>query len=139
MWITDGGNNQTGYSNPLYDRLYRITKDTPAFVGAPEEELYGKLVEGNALRALVDAARALAPGPERIAATAKVRMLVFKEMERLLCEIDVPILPIYFYVTKTLVKPNIGGCHTYLDGPGGTRIPNVLDMHMLRGFYRKDR
>ncbi len=139
MWITDGGNNQTGYSSPLYDRLYRISKDAPAFVAAPDEELYGKLVEGNALRALVVAARALAPGPERIAATAKVRMLVFKEMERLLCEIDVPILPVYFYVTKTLVKPHIGGCHTYLDGPDGKKIPNVLDMHLLRGFHRKDR
>lgn len=140
MWITDGGNNQTGYSSPVYDRLYRIAKDTLAFVAAPDEEIYGKLVEGDALRALVQATRALPPGtPERLASLSKVRMLVLKEMDRLISEIDVPILPVYFYVTKTLLKPEIGGCHLYLDRPDGTKLPNVLDMHPLRGFYRKDR
>jgi hypothetical protein len=64
---------------------------------------------------------------------------VLREMDRLISEIDVPIIPVYFYVTKTLVKPHIGGCHTYLDGPLGTKVPNVLDMHPLRGFYLKDR
>ncbi len=140
MWITDGGNNQTGYTSELYDRLYRIAKDTPVFVGEPTEDLYALLVEGDRMRELVAAAREFPAGSaERTAAAQSVRMLVFKEMERLLCEIDVPILPIYIYVTKTLVKPHIGGCHTYLDGPDGKKIPNILDMHPLRGFYRKDR
>ncbi|HEX5136045.1 MAG TPA: peptide ABC transporter substrate-binding protein [Planctomycetota bacterium] len=140
MWITDGGNNQTGYSNPLYDRLYRIAKDTLAFVAAPDEEIYGKLVEGGTLKALVEATRALPAGsPERLASLSKVRMLVLKEMDRLVSEIDVPILPVYFYVTKTLLKPEIGGCYLYLDRGDGKKIPNVLDMHPLRGFFRKDR
>lgn len=139
MWITDGGNNQTGYASPVYDRLYRIAKDVLAFVSSPDEGLYGSLVEGEALRTLVETARALPAGPERLIALAKTRMLVLKEMDRLVSEIDVPIIPVYFYVTKTLVKPEIGGCHTYLDGLDGKKVPNVLDMHPLRGFYRKDR
>jgi oligopeptide transport system substrate-binding protein len=140
MWITDGGNNQTGYSSPLYDRLYQIVKDTPLFVAAPEESLYDKLVEGDRLRELVGEARALPEGSrDRALATGKVRMLAFKEMERLVCEIDIPILPIYFYVTKNLIKPHVGGCHPYIRGPGGERIPNVRDIHPLRGFFIKDR
>lgn len=140
LWIADNGNNQTGYASPLYDRLYAIAKDIMGFVASPDETLYSTLVEGDALRALVEAARSLPGGsPERLAALSRTRMLVLKEMDRLVCEIDVPILPIYFYVTKTLVKPHIGGCYTYLDRPDGTRVPNMLDMHPLRGFYRKDR
>jgi oligopeptide transport system substrate-binding protein len=140
MWITDGGNNQTGYSSPVYDRLYRIAKDTVAFVKAPDEEVYGLVAEGVELRKLVEEALALPAGtPERLAAVSKVRMLVLKEMDRIISEVDVPILPIYFYVTKTLLKPEIGGCHLYLDRGDGRKIPNVLDMHPLRGFFRKDR
>ncbi len=136
MWITDGGNNQTGYSNPLYDRLYRIAKDTPLFVAAPEEDLYRLLVEGENLRSLVDEARSLPDGSrERALAAGRVRMLVFKEMERLVCEIDVPIIPLYFYVTKNLVKPWVEGCHPYIRGPNGEKLPNVRDIHPLRGFH----
>jgi oligopeptide transport system substrate-binding protein len=141
MWITDGGNNQTGYSSPLYDRLYRIAKDTLGFVAAPGDwEICEELPEGDRLRALVEATRALPPGtPERLASLSQVRMLVLKEMDRIISEVDVPILPVYFYVTKTLLKPHIGGCHLYLDRGQGKKLPNVLDMHPLRGFYRKDR
>ena len=107
---------------------------------APDEEIYGQVVDGDALKKLVEEARALPGGtPERLAAVSKVRMLVLKEMDRIISEIDVPILPIYFYVTKTLLKPEIGGCYLYLDRGDGKLLPNVLDMHPLRGFYRKDR
>ncbi|MGL5352443.1 MAG: peptide ABC transporter substrate-binding protein [Clostridium sp.] len=29
MWVTDGGNNETGYSNPEYDALIKSAKNTP--------------------------------------------------------------------------------------------------------------
>lgn len=138
MFLTDGGNNQTGYSSALYDRLHEITKDAPAFIDDPDEGLYGKLVEPDELRKRVAEAAAATEITERLRLANRVRMQVFKEMERLLCEIDCPIIPLYFYVTKSLVKPDVGGFHAYVRGPDGRRIPNVRDLHPLRGFFKKD-
>jgi len=137
MWVTGGGNNQTGYASTLYDRLHRISKDVAGFVQSPEEDLYAQLVEGEALRRRVEDARAVpeADVAARLRLQKPVRMLVFREMERLVCEIDCPILPVYFYVTKNLVSKRVGGFHATLRGPGGTRIPNVRDLHPLRGMY----
>jgi oligopeptide transport system substrate-binding protein len=137
MWITDGGNNQTGYSSPLYDRLYRIAKDVAAFCDAPQPDLYEKLFEGDVLRAMVDEVRSIPKSDtqRRLARQRALRMQVFREMDQLVSAIDCPILPLYYYVTKNLVKPHVGGFHAYLRGPGGERVPNVRDHHPLRGMY----
>ncbi|MFQ5845554.1 MAG: hypothetical protein ACE5JG_11270, partial [Planctomycetota bacterium] len=138
MWITNGGNNQTGYSSPLYDQLYRAAKDVAAFCADPDETVYAKVVEGEELRRRVEAVRA-APETDRkkrIELGQRVRYLMFKEMERLVCEIDCAIMPIYFYVTTNLVKPHVGGFYAYLER-GEKRIPNVRDLHPLRGFFIK--
>ena len=74
---------------------------------------------------------------EGLRRTQAVRMLIFKEMERLICEQDVPIIPLYFYVTKNLVKPYVGGFYAYLKGPNGEKIPNVRDLHPVRSFFIK--
>ncbi len=137
MWVTGGGNNQTGYASPLYDQLHRISKDISSFVQAPEESLYGQLVEGEELRRRVAAAGAVPEMEvaERLRLQKPVRMLVFREMEQLLCEIDCPIIPLYTYVTKNLVSRRVGGFHGWLRGPAGERLPNVRDLHPLRGFF----
>ena len=137
MWITDGGNNQTGYSSKLYDQLYNLAKDVPTFIKKPDASLYAKLVEGDEMRRRVEAVRDVTDKAERQKLMQKVRYLMFKEMERLICEIDCPIMCIYFYVTKNLVKPEVGGFYGYLERSSG-RIPNVRDLHPLRGFFIRD-
>ena len=70
MWVTDGGNNRTGWSNPEYDRI--VLRDAPKIFN--QEERYRS----------------------------------FYQAETLLME-DMPIIPIYTYYTKRLIKPNVKG------------------------------
>ena len=90
------------------------------------------------MRRRVDAARGATDKAERRRLTQRVRFLMFKEMERLICEIDCPIMCIYFYVTKNLVKPEVGGFYAHLERASGS-IPNVRDLHPLRGFFIKEK
>lgn len=54
---------------------------------------------------------------------AAKRIALLEEAERVLLE-DLPIIPIYFYVSKHLVKPWVGGW-----------TPNVMDRHPKKDFY----
>lgn len=76
MWVTDGGNNRTGWSNADYDRLIE------------------------------------AASRERDPAARFQRV---QEAEALLVD-EMPILPIYFYVRTTLIRPQVQGWYpTFLD------------------------
>ena len=46
-----------------------------------------------------------------------------EEAERILLD-DMPLIPIYFYVSKHLVKPWVGGWE-----------PNIMDHHYTKNFY----
>ena len=87
MFLTDGANNRTGWSNPRYDEL------------------------------IAAAARELDPA---------LRMELLHEAEAILME-ELPILPIYAYVTQNMVKPRLGGF-----------MPNVQDEHFPKFFYWMD-
>jgi oligopeptide transport system substrate-binding protein len=65
------------------------------------------------------AAAALEADPTR-------RMEHFAEAEAILMD-ELPILPIYFYVTRNLVNPRLGGFH-----------PNVVDEHFPKHWYWMD-
>ena len=78
MWLTGGGNNQTGWSNARYDQLIQ------------------------------EAGKASAP---------TARFEKFQEAEAILLA-EMPVIPIYFYVSLSLVKPNVRGWY-----------PNILDHH----------
>jgi oligopeptide transport system substrate-binding protein len=69
MWVTGGGNNMTGFSDPEYDRL---------IAEAQQEQ-----------------------DPEE-------RMAIFARAEAILNR-EVPIIPIYYYVSMNLVKPHVEG------------------------------
>lgn len=70
MWLRDGGNNRTGWSNPAYDRLILET--------APR------------------------------AATRQQRYAALLQAEAILLE-QMPIIPIYTYVSAHLVHPDVKG------------------------------
>lgn len=84
MWISGGGNNQTGWSNSEYDRL--ILETAPQ---APDRE--------NRYRA-------------------------FHQAESLLLD-ELPLIPIYTYVSKKLVQPSVRGMHG-----------NLLDYHNYKAI-----
>jgi oligopeptide transport system substrate-binding protein len=78
LWVTGGGNNRSGWSNPAYDALIRQAAQTP---------------ENTRRHAL------------------------FQEAEGILMK-ETPILPIYFYRSKSLVQPSVQGW-----------MSNLLDHH----------
>jgi len=81
MFVTGGGNNQTGWSNVRYDELIK--------------------------------AAAVEPDPAQ-------RMKLFRQAETILLD-EMPIIPIYFYVSKNLVSPRVKGFFN-----------NVQDEHPLK-------
>lgn len=83
LFVTDGENNETGWSNAEYDRLI-------------EEAAYER-----------DAAK---------------RMQMFRHAEEILLD-EVPIIPIYFRVSKNMVRPYVKGFYN-----------NLLDMHPLKSI-----
>lgn len=84
MYVTDGENNSTGFSNAEYDQL------------------------------IADAARE----PDE-----RQRMHLLERAERILMD-DLPIIPIYFYVSSNMVKPRVRGWYN-----------NLQDTHPLRGIW----
>jgi oligopeptide transport system substrate-binding protein len=126
LWVTNGGNNQTGWGDPLYDRCIRAAADVEAFARAPE--LAG-LVEPERTRALLGEMRA-ASGAARVAAAARLRLQLLREAETILVQRAVPVIPLYFYVTSGLISPRIAGFHATLDGGR----PNLQDLHPLRAL-----
>jgi len=86
MFVTDGGNNETGWGNSRYDQMLEAS--------------------GTAL----DPAQ---------------RMKIFHDMEKILVEDEVPIIPVYFWVGLSLYYP---------DKLGGLE-PNFVDEHFWGEFY----
>ena len=84
MFVTDGGNNDTGWSNPQYDQMLATSENT------------------------ADPAK---------------RMQILHDMEKILCEDDVPIVPLFFWVGMSLYYP---------DKVGGYE-PNFVDDHRWGG------
>jgi oligopeptide transport system substrate-binding protein len=82
--VTDGENNNTGWSNPDYDRLIA------------------------AARSETDEAK---------------RFELFHQAERILME-AMPIIPIYYYVDKNMLKRDVRGFHR-----------NPLDQHPLSAIW----
>src|SRR5690606_22908148 len=79
MFVTDGPNNQTNWSNAEYDRLIAQSKKTL--------------------------------GEERIRLMQQAEQILMDEL---------PIIPIYFYVSKNMVNPRVKGFHS-----------NIQDIHPL--------
>jgi len=78
LWMTGGGNNRTGWSNPDYD-------------------------------ALVAKAATIADTDDRYAVLQQAEEILMRES---------PIMPIYFYRSKSLIAPSVQGWH-----------PTILDHH----------
>jgi oligopeptide transport system substrate-binding protein len=87
MYITDGDNNKTGFSNAEYDRLIQQAEHEP------------------------DPAN---------------RLEMLQRAERILMD-ELPILPVFFYVSRNLVRPEVRGFYN-----------NLQDDHPLRAIWIDD-
>lgn len=85
MWMSDNGNNQTGWKNPWYDSQL------------------------NTANREMDRAK---------------RMKMLAALDSFIVNDELPIMPIYFYVNKNLVKPYVKGV-TY----------NIEDLHPLKTVW----
>jgi oligopeptide transport system substrate-binding protein len=84
MFVTDGDNNCTGFSNSKYDELIAAAAKEP------------------------DAAK---------------RMPILESAERLLMD-EMPIIPVYFYVSRNMVRPHVRGFYN-----------NLQDTHPLHAIW----
>jgi oligopeptide transport system substrate-binding protein len=134
MWVTNGGQNQTGWSSPLYDRLIRAAGDVGSLSG-PGDPLIALLAHPEDVRAALDQATASSEPAVRLSALAKARMLLLREAERILVHDEVPLMPLYFYVNSGLVNPRVRGFYETLKFQDGTTSPNLIDDHPLRDLY----
>lgn len=134
LWITNGGNNQTGWSNLLYDRLLEAAGNVDEFVSAPEFVLE-RASKPAELARLVGSVRSSSAAELRLRAMAELRMALLSEAEGLLMRDELPIIPVYFYVIGGLVKPQIGGFYSKLKGADGHERSNLRDLHPLREVF----
>jgi oligopeptide transport system substrate-binding protein len=86
MFVTDGGNNQTGWSDPQYDQMLAKSEST---------------------------------------ADPAQRMQILSNMEKILVEDEVPVIPVYFWV----------GISLYFSDKVGGFEPNFVDDHRWGEFY----
>lgn len=136
MWVTNGGNNQTGFSSAKYDRLIAASANIVKALddrSALEESVVDKEKLASHLAA-VDAAS----GAERVAASSKLRLFLLSEAERILVDDEFPIMPIYFYVVSGMVQKNIGGFYATLEQADGSTSGNVTDRHPLDALFLKE-
>ncbi|MGR3176867.1 MAG: peptide ABC transporter substrate-binding protein [Candidatus Anammoxibacter sp.] len=87
MFVTNGGNNRTGWSNTQYDSLIKMA--------AIEHD-------------------------------TEKRFALFKKAEKILVEDELPIMPLYFYVSHNMYRDNIKGIY-----------PNILNIHPIK-YITKD-
>jgi len=158
LWVTGGGNNQTGFSSPRYDALIRAAGDVARFAEQvlPEQ----RLPEQPSVRQPSNAAasvqpsvlvshlkqpqlvlellqqRARATDPrERALLLERLRARLLAEAEAILVQDEFPVLPIYFYVNAGMRAPRLRGLYTEIERPGGARASNLLPLHPLRDLW----
>jgi oligopeptide transport system substrate-binding protein len=135
MWLTDGGNNQTGWGDPYYDRLIHLAANPLAFAALPDAEtdaVVSRMKESDRGRALLRAVRETEEPTAKVAAGARLRFHLFREAEAILVQDAFPVVPIYFYVNTGLVSPRVKGFFSTLADEGGRRVPNLQDLHPFR-------
>lgn len=135
MWVTNGGNNSTGFSSPLYDRLIRLAADVRSLVDSDAEPLLLQLKKPDDVRRALAKARTASDEKAKLAALFDLRMRLFREAEAILFQDQFPIMPIYFYVVSGLVRPKVRGLYNTLIYEDGSTAPNMQDVHPLRDIW----
>jgi oligopeptide transport system substrate-binding protein len=131
IWVTGGGNNQTGWGDPAYDALIAAAADAAAASRDPDR-LLGLAVERDAVSAALAATASAHGVSARGEALAALRLELLRQAEAILVQRGFPVIPIYFYVVSGLVSPAVEGFYPELTLPDGSRAANLQDLHPLR-------
>jgi oligopeptide transport system substrate-binding protein len=131
LWVTKGGNNNTGWSDPFYDRLVSLAAQ-PTRLLDEEGQVLPRLKEPEKAHRLLEALRGAPEGDARVRAGLALRMHLFREAEAILFQDAFPVLPVYVYVNTGLVSPRLENFRLDLVFPDGTRAPNLQDLHPFR-------
>jgi oligopeptide transport system substrate-binding protein len=138
IWLTNGGNNKTGWGSTVFDRLIEAASDVDRFLTAPDF-LLEHAHEPDKLRRLARQIKDSTEAPQRLAGMAALRLALLAEAEGIMVRDEFPVIPLYFYVVDGMVKPNVGGFHAVLTGSDGKPRPNFRDIHPLRDLFMKGR
>ena len=131
LFITNGGNNRTGWGSVVYDRLLAAAADVEQFVAQPEFVLE-HAHDAVRLKRLADAALRSSDVAQRLSHMSELRMALLAEAERVLVHDEFPIVPLYVYVTADMWKPQVTGFYSELVGSDGKKRPNLRSIHPLR-------
>ncbi|HVJ16004.1 MAG TPA: peptide ABC transporter substrate-binding protein, partial [Polyangiaceae bacterium] len=134
LWVTNGGNNQTGWGNTTYDRLIQAAADTEKFLQSPDA-LLDKVENPDTARRLVQAVREAREPSQRLELSAKLRLELLGRAEAILVQREFPIIPIYFYVNSGMVGPQVKGFYNEIVGRDGRKRPNPREIHPLREIH----
>jgi oligopeptide transport system substrate-binding protein len=135
MWVTNGGNNQTGWSNATYDRLLAHAVDPEAFALGEPERLISALKEPDRARGFVAEVRDSTDPVRRVEAAARLRMHLLREAEAILVQDEFPVMPLYTYVVSGLVRPYVKEFHRKVVLPDGTQEENLKDLHPFHDVW----
>ena len=133
LWVTNGGNNNTGWSSADFDRLIGAASDVSVVLEDPES-LLPRLKEPARARRLLAAVRRAPDAAARTRASAALRMHLLREAEAILVQDEFPVMPIYFYVASGLVQPYVRGFYSRLELEDGSTAANLQDLHPLRAI-----
>jgi oligopeptide transport system substrate-binding protein len=131
LWLTNGGNNSTGWGDSTYDRLLQAAGDVESFLLAPDA-LLAQLRDAAGARALMAEVKGAPDTTQRLHKAALLRLSLLREAESLLLDRGLPMIPLYFYVISGFKKPKVKGFYSRLDTADGQTRSNPRDVHPLR-------
>lgn len=137
-WVTNAGNNRTGWGSLVYDRLIESANNVETFLDAPDFVL-SHASDAATLQTLAAKVKAAGDPPARLAAMAELRFALLAEAEGILVRDEFPIIPVYFYTITGLVKPRVQRFYDVAVSPDGSKRPNFRDEHPLRDLAVSDR
>jgi len=136
MWVTNGPNNNTGFSDPLYDLCLEAAADIGRFAERALRD--GSAIaahpwkEPERVRARLADVRAAGDAASRGDALARLRMQLLREAEARLLDDGLPLVPVYYRVNAGLLAPHVRGLYARLERDGES-APNLRAIHPLRG------
>ena len=134
MWLTGGGNNNTGWSHAGFDRLIAAAADVELFLRAGGADAL-EWADAARMAGAVAAVDAAVGSEARRTAVGQLRLDLLREAETILLGEGLPVMPVYFYVNSGLIAPEVRGFYMEVEKPDGARGVNLQNWHPLRGVW----
>ena len=134
LWLTNGGNNQTGWGSVVYDQMLEAAANVDKFLTSPAF-LLEHAHDPAALKALSQAINDSHDTAARLEGMSKLRLALLTEAEGILVRDEFPVIPIYFYIVAGMVSPSTKGFYFHIKSSDGVTRTNLRDQHPLREIF----